>query len=72
MKNKIDRENLVKELVGETYGLKKNEMSFFIGALMSNLAHNLPASTADQIIDSFKESRETVSEIVKSFKETIS
>ena len=70
MKLKHDREKLVDVLVGETFGLKKNEMAFFIGALMSNLAHNLPAETSDQIIDAFKESRETVRDIVKSFKES--
>jgi len=64
MKNKKDRENLVNELIGETYGLKKNEMAYFIGALISNLAHNLPAGTADQIIESFKQSRETTKDIV--------
>ena len=70
MKNKIDRENLMNELKKETYGLKYHESAYFIGALMSNLAHNLPAELADQIIDSFKESRKTVREIVKSFKES--
>ena len=70
MKNKTNREKLVDSLMKETYGLKPNESAFFIGALMSNLAHNLPAELADQIIDAFKESRETVREIVKSFKES--
>ena len=70
MINKRDRKDLVDALVGETFGLKKNEMAYFIGALMSNLAHNLPAKTAGQLIASFKESRETTKDIVLSLKES--
>jgi hypothetical protein len=70
MKNKIDRQNLSDILMKETYGLKPRESAFFIGALISNLSHNLPEEVADQIIASFKESRETVRDIVKSFKES--
>ena len=64
MKNQKDRESLADALVGETFGLKKNEMAYFIGALISNLAHNLPAETADQIVEAFKESRQTTKDIV--------
>jgi len=70
MKNKADRENFVDALKKETYGLKPHESAFFIGALMSNLSHNLPAEMADKVIDAFKESRETAREIIKSFKES--
>ena len=70
MKNKIDRQKLSDALMKETYGLRPHESAYFVGALISNLAHNLPAEVADQVINSFKESRETVREIVKSFKES--
>lgn len=70
MKDKKDREKLSETLMKETYGLKPNESAFFIGALISNLSHNLPAEMADQVIDAFKESRETVRKIIKSFKES--
>ena len=63
MKNKKDRQSLGDALMKETYGLKSHELAFFMGALISNLSHNLPASVADQVIDSFKQSRETVRQI---------
>ncbi len=70
MKNKIDRQNLSDALMKETYGLKPYESAFFVGALISNLSHNLPVEVTDQVIDSFKQSRDTVREIVKSLKES--
>ena len=67
MKNKLARRDFADTLIKETVGLKKNEMSLFIGALISNLSHNLPEEVGEQVIASFKESRETVKDIVSDF-----
>ena len=53
------RRDFADALMTETYGLKPKESAFFIGALASNLSHNLPADMADKVIAAFKESRVT-------------